>query len=191
MKAKRLAIDAMMAAMCAALGYVSLDFGGVFKFSFENLPVIVGALLFGPVDGMIIGAVGTFLYQVLKWGVDATTALWVLPYVVSGLLVGLFAKWKKFRMNWKDVAVIVIIDAVLITLMNTGVLVLDSKIKMYPTPAVLATLPGKLLVDVLKTVAYAAIVPVLIQALRKAHLYEAPGAETADEIAAEPTEEKW
>ena len=51
-KMKKLTINAVMIAMCAVLGYTSLDFGSL-KITFESLPILLSAFLFGPVDGMI------------------------------------------------------------------------------------------------------------------------------------------
>ena len=56
----------MLCAMCAVLGYVALDLGSI-KLTFESLPVLLGALLFGPVDGMFIGGIGTLLYQLVRY----------------------------------------------------------------------------------------------------------------------------
>ena len=58
MNTKRLALNAMLAAMCAVLGYVSLDLGNL-KFTFESFPIILASLFFGPVDGMIVAGLGT------------------------------------------------------------------------------------------------------------------------------------
>jgi len=91
---RQLALDAMMAAMCAVLGYVAVDTGSV-KVTFESFPVLLGALLFGPVDGLLIGVVGTGLYQLLRYGVSVTTLLWMLPYALCGLLAGWNAKRKQ------------------------------------------------------------------------------------------------
>ena len=68
-KTKQLTLDAMLAAMCAVLGYLSLDFGNL-KITFESLPILLGAMLFGPADGFLIGTVGTFIYQLLRYGVS-------------------------------------------------------------------------------------------------------------------------
>lgn len=57
MKTRQLTIDAMLCAACAVLGYVALDLGNI-KVTFESLPILLGGLLFGPVDGMLIGGVG-------------------------------------------------------------------------------------------------------------------------------------
>lgn len=51
---KRLTIDAMLAALCAVLGYISLDLGNL-KTTFESLLILL--------DGLLIGAIGTFIYQ--------------------------------------------------------------------------------------------------------------------------------
>ena len=77
-KTKKLAMDSMLAAMCAVLGYLSLDFGNL-KITFESVPILLGALLLGPIDGMAIGGVGTLLYQLVRYGVSVTTLLWILP----------------------------------------------------------------------------------------------------------------
>ena len=87
MKTKRLAVDAVLSAMCAVLGAVAIDLNSI-KITLESFPVLLGALLFGPVDGMAIGFVGTFLYQLLRYGISATTMLWILPYAAVGWLAG-------------------------------------------------------------------------------------------------------
>jgi uncharacterized membrane protein len=53
-KTKQLVINAMLAAMCAALGALALDMTSI-KVTFESLPILLGALLFGPVSGAAIG----------------------------------------------------------------------------------------------------------------------------------------
>ena len=93
-KTRRLAFDAMLAAMCAVLGALSIDLGNL-KITFEGFPVLLGALLFGPLDGLAIGGIGTLVYQLLRYGVSVTTPLWILPYMLAGLLVGLIAKGEK------------------------------------------------------------------------------------------------
>ena len=124
MKTKQIVIDAMLAAMCAVLGYVSLDLGNM-KFTFEAFPILLGALLLGPVDGMIIAAVGTGIYQILKYGLMSTTILWIIPYVIYALYVGLLRK--------KNLWFVVFSSGIIVTLLNTGVIYLDSIIWDYYT----------------------------------------------------------
>ena len=100
-KMKKLTINAVMIAMCAVLGYTSLDFGSL-KITFESLPILLSAFLFGPVDGMIVGGMGTFIYQMLRYGFSATTLIWMLPYVVCGLMAGIWAKKYDFKMTGRQ-----------------------------------------------------------------------------------------
>ena len=70
----QLVIDAMLIAVCAVLGYLAIDLTSI-KITFESLPILIAALLFGPVDGITVGAFGTLIYQYLRYGFTATTAL--------------------------------------------------------------------------------------------------------------------
>ena len=93
--ASQMAIDAMLAAMCTAIAaLITLKLGGNLEITFESVPVHIAALLFGPVDGMIVAGIGNFIYQLLfsGYGLTATTALWILPYIVCGFIVGAYAR---------------------------------------------------------------------------------------------------
>lgn len=167
MKTRQLAIDAMLAAMCAVLGYVALDMNSI-KITFESLPVLLAALLFGPVDGMLVGGIGTLIYQLLRYGVSATTLLWILPYVVCGLMVGLGAKAGRFSLKRWQVLALVVVSELVITLLNTGVIYVDSKIYGWYYPAlIVGSLALRLVVCVVKAVAFGVILPWLTQAIRR------------------------
>ena len=130
MTTRQMAADSMLAAMCAVLGAVALDVGNL-KITLESVPIIVGALLFGSLDGAAIGFVGTLVYQFLRYGVSVTTLLWVLPYVVCGLIVGLYAQKRGFSLSTKQTIIIVVIAELVVTTLNTGVMYIDSKIYGY------------------------------------------------------------
>ena len=96
---KMLALCGMLAALCAVLGFLAeiTDFQTV-KVSFEGLPVLIAAILYGPLAGMAVGGIGTTLSQCLgKYGPQITTPLWILPYFAAGLVVGLMTMRKKYR----------------------------------------------------------------------------------------------
>jgi len=167
MKTKQMVTDAMLAAVCAVLGYVALDLGNL-KFTFESIPVHIGALLFGPVDGMLIGGIGTLLYQLLKFGVTATTLLWILPYVLCGGLVGWYAKRKRFSLGVAQTVVLIVIAELMITLCNTGSLYVDSHIYGYYTPVLITgVLALRLVICVVKAAAYGVILPELTRVLKR------------------------
>lgn len=118
---RQLALNAMLMAMCTVLASVALKLGGNFKLTFESVPIHIGALLFGPVDGMLIGGLGTFIYQALfsGYGINATTLLWILPYVVCGLSVGAYARRRHFVLNRRQTTFIMLVSELAITLLNT------------------------------------------------------------------------
>lgn len=172
---KRLAVDAMFAAMCTVLGMVALDFISM-KITFESLPVLLGALLFGPVDGTAIGLIGTLIYQLLRYGVSATTLLWMLPYGICGLLVGLYAARRKFDLTRMQLVGITVANELLITALNTGVLYVDSIIYGYYSKAVVfGMLMPRIALSIGKGVVFALIMPYLLQVARKAIRLEQPG----------------
>ena len=166
-RTRQLAVDAMLAAMCAVLGYISLDFISM-KITFESVPILIGALLFGPLDGAAIGLVGTLIYQLLRYGVSTTTLLWILPYVLCGLLVGWYASAHRFELSQKQMLFIVVVAELMVTLLNTGVIFVDSKIYGYYTPALITgSLALRLVICVGKAVAYAFALLPLLNAVRK------------------------
>ena len=60
LKTLQMTVDAMLAALCAVLGYIALDLGNI-KITFEGIPVLIAAFFFGAVDGVIVGGLGTFV----------------------------------------------------------------------------------------------------------------------------------
>ena len=166
MKAKELALDAMLAAMCAALGYLAIDLLAV-KVTFESLPVLVGALMFGPVHGMAIGAVGTFIYQILRYGFSYTTVLWMLPYILCGLAAGLYARAKHYDLPRRGTLIAVLLCELMITALNTGVIYIDSKIYHYYTPQLIyGALAARIGIAVAKGVLFGLIIPEIINRVR-------------------------
>lgn len=167
MTTKKLAVNAILAAMCAVLGAISLDMGNL-KITFESLPVLIAALMFGPIDGLAVGGIGTLLYQLLRYGVTATTLLWILPYMLCGLFVGLYAKKHSFDLNMKQTGLAVFASSVMILILNTAVLYLDSKIYGYYSPVyIFGSLVPRILICLVKAAAFTAVLPSLIHAAER------------------------
>lgn len=158
---RQLTMDAMLCALCAVLGYVALDLGNV-KLTFESLPVLLGGLLFGPVDGMLIGGMGTLIYQLLRYGVSATTLLWIVPYVVCGLIAGTWSRLNHFRLERAQTVFLVISAELAVTGLNTIPIYVDSKLYGYYYPGIiLGVLALRLAISVGKGVAFGLILPEL------------------------------
>ena len=95
---KRIAIDAVLIAMYFGLSLLSVQLGGI-KLTFASLPTIICAMLFGPIDGFLVGFLGAFLEQMIKFGFTATTMLWILPPAIRGLFIGICALLLKKHMS--------------------------------------------------------------------------------------------
>lgn len=162
----RLCTDAMMAALCAVLGYVSLDMGNM-KITFESFPILLVALMFGPLDGLAVGFVGTLIYQLLRYGVSVTTLLWILPYALAGLAAGWYAKRRGFSMRAVETLALVMVCELMITALNTGVMYIDSKIMGYYSFAyIFGSLVARLVLCIVKGAAFGAVLPKLCTAIR-------------------------
>lgn len=133
----QLVMDAIMAAMVVVLGFVSINIGNVMKITLEEFPVIFAALMFGPADGMIVAGIGIFLYQLLSYGITATTALWILPFVVAGGLAGFYAKKSNYNNTSMQLVLIFIECELLICLLNTVAIYVDSKVYGYYEPTII------------------------------------------------------
>ena len=163
----QLTIDAMMAAMCAVLGYFALDLFN-FKLSFESLPVLVAALLFGPIDGAAVGLVGTFLYQLLRYGVEMSTPLWVIPYGIIGFICGLYAKKYRYYNTHAQIRFIVALMEFLIFVLNTVALYFYAgMIGRTGFEFVISGIIQRSIVMVAKAVGFALLMPTLLTALHR------------------------
>ncbi|MBQ9420995.1 MAG: folate family ECF transporter S component [Lachnospiraceae bacterium] len=166
-RTSQLTIDAMLAAMCAVLGYVALD-AGQFKITFESLPVLFAALMYGPVDGMLVGGIGTFIYQFLRYGFSATTALWILPYIVCGLVAGLYSKHFTFNNNRKQLLFIVVLSELLIFVFNTLAIYVDSKVYGYYSYAyVWGAIGLRFVIAVIKSVIFGLVTPGILKRMSR------------------------
>ena len=92
MSTRKMVTIAMLTAVYVVLNFAGTVRLGWINISVASLPVIVGAMLYGPVGGLLVGLLGAFMGQLLTYGVTATTILWILPQAARGLLVGVYAK---------------------------------------------------------------------------------------------------
>ena len=165
-KTKRLALDAMLAAMFVVLSLFSINLPGM-KITLDSLPILVGAAMLGPLDGLAVGLIGSFLNQMITYGFSATTVLWILPAGLRGLLVGLYAKHHGFSMNTAQCVFITVSTALLVTALNTLFLYVDSWVYSYSYVAALPTLLLRIAAGVITAVLFSLLLPPLLGTLRR------------------------
>lgn len=173
---KRLVMNAMMVAIYVVLSMLGIPFAGN-KITFEHFPVIVSATLFGPIDGMLVGGVGELMNQMMTYGFTPTTVLWILPIVVRGLMIGLFAKcmpnYMKPSMSWRTTIpkvffLVCIVTGPIASLLNTFAFYVDSKMLNYYSYAlVFGSLLVRLILSVITSVIMATLAYILLPILQR------------------------
>ena len=126
MSTRKMVTIAMLTAV-----YVVLNFAGTVRLGWINISVAVGAMLYGPVGGLLVGLLGAFMGQLLTYGVTATTILWILPQAARGLLVGVYAKHCGYKFSSGQLTLALIGTALVVTALNTGAMYIDSVIYNY------------------------------------------------------------
>ena len=171
MNAKRLTTNAVLIALYVVLSFVSLNFGFL-KLSFALLPVFLSALCFGAVDAVAVGAVASFIQQMLTYGFTATTVLWMLPPIVLGALVGLYARSKQFDMTIRQHAFIIAIGCLTVTTINTGVMLIDGWVYGYPVAFTFSVVSLRYVSSIAMAVIYTIVVPRVVTLIRRSGLIE-------------------
>ena len=174
----RIVINAVMIALYVILStFLVIPLGGL-KLTVEATPVILCAIVFGPVDAAIVGGVAELLNQMLTYGFTPTTVLWILPAVVRGLFVGLCLlpikkRGSDLRKGYGIILyyIICLVGAVLVSCLNTFTLYVDSKMFGYYSYAmVFGSFLIRILTGLVSTAAMATVCLPVAAALKKAKL---------------------
>ena len=138
---KRIAIDAVLIAMYFGLSWASVEIGGI-KLTFVGLASIIAAMVYGPIDGFLVGFFGAFCEQMLKYGFTATTLLWLLGPAMRGLVVGCAKLIFKRSMSTENLLrnhrpyvffAVSIFAGLVVSVLNTTAFYVDAKMLHYYT----------------------------------------------------------
>ena len=166
---RMMAVDAVLIAMYVVLNSISFRVAN-FKFTLDAFPIIVGAVMFGPLHGGLIGFLGSGIYQLLfsGYGITPTTILWMLPAIARGLIIGAYSKHKAFIPSVKGLMIFTVIAGILTTALNTLALYVDSIIyNYYSYVLVFGLLIPKFIISIILAVAFALVTPALVKKIRK------------------------
>ena len=181
MTVKRIALDAVLISIYVVLRLLNIPLGNAFRFTLAPFAVIMCALLFGSLDGLIVGFLGELLAQLLTYGPTPTTLLWCLGETARGAILGLCAllflrKWLLGvkRPNGLQVAVLLFccaLTGVLAAMGQTLALYVDSNMfGYYRYEIVFGVLIWRVVVYVLLSGVFGYISMPIISALKKAKL---------------------
>lgn len=102
-----LAVSAFLAALSIICGkYLALSLGNVLRFSFENLPILLAGMMFGPITGMVVGTVADVVGCVMV--AYPINPLVTLGAACVGLLGGLlFRLTRKLPLLWQTFVTVI------------------------------------------------------------------------------------
>ena len=169
LKTYQLTIDALLAAMCAVLGGVLMIDLQVIKITLESYPIFLAAMMYGPLDGALVGCIGTLIYQLLgPYGLSLTTPLWILPYVIAGAAVGFYAKKHAFNNTPLQIRISILLMELLLLVLNTGVIYTDARLYgYYSFSYVFGAVGWRFLISVAKSLVFGLFTPSLLKALSR------------------------
>ena len=141
MSTRKLVVIAMMVAVYVVLNTVGTIRLGWINISVSALPIIVGALLYGPGGGLMVGLVGAFLGQLMTYG---------------------------YELSRKQLVGVLIVTSLVVTLLNTGAIYLDSVIYGYYTYAYVFGKVGiRIVSGAVTAVAMAFVTPPVLDMLKR------------------------
>ena len=166
---RKIAFVGVLSALYIILSLISVGTNN-FKASFESFAVLVTGTLLGPLEGFLVGVIGEFVHQIVYYGVDPTTPLWLIPYAMEGLLAGLLAKkllWPEEERKIGKYVAVVIPCEFLLTLLVTPVNAISAIIQGWGNwLTISAGIPLRLAVMVVRMIIYCAILPLIYPRLK-------------------------
>ena len=147
METKKLVLLALLTAMVAVLAYFGgfIKVGGLASISLTLIPVVVGAILYGPLAGAWLGGVAAAVFFTtpdsafwLGLSIPGTIITVMVKGVLSGLCAGLvyklFAKLNRY--------VAVVVSAIVCPVVNTGIFLLGCIVFFMDAVTSLASAEG-------------------------------------------------
>ena len=105
---KRLVLGAMMAAMSVVIGMFCKTFlnfgGGLWRVTFENLPIILSGVFLGPITGGMVGVVSDLTSYLLSPQIYPPNLIVTFGACMVGITSGLMAKFAVRQRGTKQIA---------------------------------------------------------------------------------------
>jgi len=158
----RMTLLALCVALFVGLNFISIDLKFI-KISVKALPIIFIAVLYGPIEGALVGGLGELICQLFSpYGLTVTTPLWILPFIVQGLIVGFMMKQKNPKDHIVLWVITVIVSCLTVTGINTFSIWLDAKIFEYPSQLTFISIILRFVGSIISSVVYGLIVPLVL-----------------------------
>lgn len=168
---KKLTLSAIMAALCVALEFGTTGLNILFpslKLPLAMIPTVIAAVMCGPLWGAATGLVGSFIPQLVMYGLTPTTPLWIAPAAIRGIIAGLLFIAFKRSMNIGILSFEIIVSSLAVTAANTAVMYIDSKLyHYYSYTYVFGGMIPRIAIGILASVILALILPPIVNLIKK------------------------
>lgn len=143
-----------------------------FKLTLGSLPVVLAAMLYGPLEGALVAVLGEFAVQLLGYGLTPTTVIWIWPPAIRALVVGCAGVWMRRRGTRLEARppvcyAVCIVGAVLTTIGNTFGMWLDSLVYRTSFAAAAMWVPSRFVSGIATAVVVATVCIPLCHGLRR------------------------
>ena len=173
-KVRGMCLTAVFAALYFVLtSYLTIRAGNL-RISLASLPILVCALVCGPWQAAAAAFLGEGLFQILNYGITATTPLWLLPPVIRALIVAygnrIITGRRLTKVSCQALfTALVTVAAVITTVCNTLVTWLDSVIyHCYTKAYVFGDFAVRMLTGIVTAVVISLILPPLVRKIKEA-----------------------
>lgn len=107
--------------------YLSFDVGQI-RISVDQLPILLLAILFGPIEAAVAALLGGFFYQVELYGLQWMLVPWLISNALRGVIVGYGCRYLAVRNDdkpWKkpvQFVALLCFAAIVTTIVNTALI---------------------------------------------------------------------
>ena len=141
---RALTLAAMLTAMSVVIGIFCKNFmnfgGGLFRITFENLPIILSGIIFGPVVGGVVGVATDLISYLLSNQIYPPNLVVTVGAAVIGLVSGLVSKYVVRKNGYTRIILSTLLAHVLgsMIIKTAGLFVFYSWMVLWRIPVYLA-----------------------------------------------------
>lgn len=148
-----LTLAAMLTAVSVVIGIICknfLDFGGVFRITFENLPIILAGIVMGPAVGGMVGAASDLVSYLLSSQVYPPNLIVTAGAAAVGVVSGICAKYAVKKRGTKQVIVSAaaahLVGSMIIKTIGLYYLTFQSVVVLWRIPIYLVIAPVEIVI---------------------------------------------
>lgn len=167
---QKMCIASILSAISIILNILSPE-NSTYKITIYGLPLMLCSMLYGPFIGFLAGLVTGFINQLTsKYGLSITSILWMLAPILWGTVSGVILKLQNNKINpynKLNIVIMVVLTSLIVTLVNSLVIYLDSIIFEYPLEMAVVDIFIKCGISLILSVFYSVALYILTNRLKK------------------------